>query len=293
MSRKAFTLPVDARIRREYDVRRYGASIDRLLSELKNASALPSVLRKDGHVFKIIIDNAAKKNSFSPQMMAQISDASPSCTTATSIGRASSVPRVLISLQVSICGYFSARGPKNGDLKEGNIDLFGLANGCRKPMVTAVQGIVFNIGIEMMLAGDLVAADDCRFGEACCADHPHPRGRGARSLARVNPPNPTATATACPSSSARDGREPRTPGGINFDAGPKDLDRMIDAALDCVAEVLWSDAGHRAPMQVTADGVEKLHGHEDLQGRDLRAGPCGYPHAGLPVPVVNQKRAYW
>jgi AcrR family transcriptional regulator len=37
-------------------------------------------------------------------------------------------------------------------------------------------------------------------------------------------------------------------------------DRMIDAALDCVAEVLWQDAGHRAPMQVTADGVEKLHG---------------------------------
>src|SRR6266849_1921125 len=35
---------------------------------------------------------------------------------------------------------------------------------------------------------------------------------------------------------------------------------MIDAALDCVAEVLWQDAGHRAPMQVTADGVEKLHG---------------------------------
>ena len=28
-----------------------------------------------GHVFKIIIDNVAKKNSFSPQMMAQISDA--------------------------------------------------------------------------------------------------------------------------------------------------------------------------------------------------------------------------
>ncbi len=35
---------------------------------------------------------------------------------------------------------------------------------------------------------------------------------------------------------------------------------MIDAALDCVAEVLWQDAGHRSPMQVTADGVEKLHG---------------------------------
>jgi len=48
--------------------------------------------------------------------------------------------------------------------KEGNIDAFGLANRCRKPIVTAVQGIVFTIGIEMMLAGDIViAADDCRF----------------------------------------------------------------------------------------------------------------------------------
>ncbi len=28
-----------------------------------------------GHVLKIVIDNAAKKNSFSPQMMAQMSDA--------------------------------------------------------------------------------------------------------------------------------------------------------------------------------------------------------------------------
>jgi len=49
-------------------------------------------------------------------------------------------------------------------------------------------------------------------------------------------------------------------GAVNFDSVPKDLDRMIDAALDCVAEVLWQDAGHRSPMQVTADGVEKLRG---------------------------------
>src|ERR1700724_1696966 len=35
---------------------------------------------------------------------------------------------------------------------------------------------------------------------------------------------------------------------------------MIDAALDLGAEVLGEDAGHCAPMQVTADGVEKLHG---------------------------------
>jgi enoyl-CoA hydratase/carnithine racemase len=45
-----------------------------------------------------------------------------------------------------------------------NIDPFGMANRCRKPVVTAVQGICFTVGIEMMLAGDIVvAADDCRF----------------------------------------------------------------------------------------------------------------------------------
>ena len=37
---------------------------------------------------------------------------------------------------------------------------------------------------------------------------------------------------------------------------------MIDAALQRGAEVLWQDAGHRAPMQITGDRVEKLHGRE-------------------------------
>ena len=32
-------------------------------------------------------------------------------------------------------------------------------------------------------------------------------------------------------------------GAVNSDAVPKDLDRMIDAALDRGAEVLWDDAG--------------------------------------------------
>ena len=45
---------------------------------------------------------------------------------------------------------------------------------------------------------------------------------------------------------------------VTSDAVPKDLDRIIDAALDRGAEVLWDDAGHRAPMQVTADRVENV-----------------------------------
>src|SRR5262249_57576331 len=58
------------------------------------------------------------------------------------------------------CAPTASRKP----LPEGNIDPFGISSRCRKPIVTAVQGIVFTIGMEMMLAGDIVvAADDCRF----------------------------------------------------------------------------------------------------------------------------------
>src|SRR6266568_3663347 len=117
-----------------------------------------------GRVFKIVIDNAAKKNSFSPQMMAQMSDALTTlhnndeywagviCAEGSDFTAGLDMPK-----------FFGAKAEKWG-VKEGNIDVFGLANRCRKPIVTAVQGIVFTIGIEMMLAGDIVvAADDCRF----------------------------------------------------------------------------------------------------------------------------------
>ena len=44
------------------------------------------------------------------------------------------------------------------------VDAFALRRRCRKPVVMAVQGITFTIGIEMLLAADIVvAADDCRF----------------------------------------------------------------------------------------------------------------------------------
>jgi enoyl-CoA hydratase len=117
-----------------------------------------------GHVFKIIIDNVAKKNSFSPQMMAQISDAFT----------------LLDSTDDYWVGVLCAEGPdftagldmpkffgpkaEKIEPKPDSVDAFALKKRCRKPIVTAVQGICFTIGIEMMLAGDIViAADDCRF----------------------------------------------------------------------------------------------------------------------------------
>src|SRR6185312_10983077 len=44
------------------------------------------------------------------------------------------------------------------------VDPFGLGRRLGKPLVTAVQGITFTIGIEIALAGDIVvAASDARF----------------------------------------------------------------------------------------------------------------------------------
>ncbi|MFT3800618.1 MAG: crotonase/enoyl-CoA hydratase family protein [Burkholderiaceae bacterium] len=116
------------------------------------------------HILKIIIDNPAKKNSFQPEMMLQMSEA---------LTLLDSDDSLWVGVVCAVGDHFTAGldmpkffGP-NATVKprpEGNVDPFGMSKRCRKPIVTAVQGIVFTIGIEMMLAGDIVvAADDCRF----------------------------------------------------------------------------------------------------------------------------------
>ena len=50
--------------------------------------------------------------------------------------------------------------------KSSKIDPMGLGRRCRKPIVTAVQGITYTFGIEIALAGDIViAAENCRFSQ--------------------------------------------------------------------------------------------------------------------------------
>ena len=47
-----------------------------------------------------------------------------------------------------------------------HIDVLGLGRACRKPIITAVHGITFTVGIELALGGDIViAADNCRFSQ--------------------------------------------------------------------------------------------------------------------------------
>jgi enoyl-CoA hydratase len=149
---------------------RPGGTVNCLIDEggkcMSEAIAAVGRIRTEvhGHVLKIIIDNVAKKNAFCPQMMADISDAF------TLLDR---TDEYWVGVLCAEGPDFTAGldmpkffGPKAERIepKPDNVDAFALKRRCRKPIVTAVQGICFTIGIEMMLAGDIViAADDCRF----------------------------------------------------------------------------------------------------------------------------------
>ena len=61
---------------------------------------------------------------------------------------------------------WTARMKSEGNTDAGAVDPMALGRACRKPIVTAVQGITFTFGIEIALAGDIViAADNCRFSQ--------------------------------------------------------------------------------------------------------------------------------
>lgn len=117
-----------------------------------------------GRILKITIDNTAKKNSFSPDMMQQLSAA---------LTLLDEDPELWVGVLCAAGNDFTAGldmpkffgpGAQANPVPHGAVDPFGLARQCRKPIVTAVQGICFTVGIEMALAGDIVvAADDTRF----------------------------------------------------------------------------------------------------------------------------------
>ena len=116
------------------------------------------------HVLKITINNPAKKNAFDPDMMLQLSNA------LTELHRN---PTLWVGVITAEGENFTAGldmpkffgpGANPPPIPETNINAFGLGNTCDKPIITAVQGICFTIGIEMALAGDIiVAADNTRF----------------------------------------------------------------------------------------------------------------------------------
>jgi enoyl-CoA hydratase len=121
---------------------------------------------RHGNILKIIIDNPAKKNAFVPEMMAQLSDALTLLDTDDDLWcGVLCAEGENFTAGLDMPKFFGPGAARNQQPRPaGAVDPFGLAKILSKPLVTAVSGICFTVGIEMMLAGDIVvAADDTRF----------------------------------------------------------------------------------------------------------------------------------
>ena len=133
---------------------------------MANATVMEGRVRSERHdrILKIVIDNTAKKNAFVPEMMAQLAAAM------TELDRD---PDLWVGVLCAEGDNFTAgldmpkffgAGATPTPIPDDHIDPFGMRNRCRKPVVTAVQGICYTVGIEMALAGDIVvAAEGSRF----------------------------------------------------------------------------------------------------------------------------------
>ncbi|MCV6587321.1 MAG: crotonase/enoyl-CoA hydratase family protein [Marinibacterium sp.] len=120
----------------------------------------PGVIRRDivGRVLRITIDNPTKKNAFHPQMMEEL---------AAALTELEDNPDLWAGVICAEGPDFTAGldmpkffGPKATphQIPDEHQDPFGLRKQGSKPIITAVKGICFTIGIEIMLAGDIVVA---------------------------------------------------------------------------------------------------------------------------------------
>lgn len=135
---------------------------------LPAASAGRITTERRGPLLLIGIDRPAKLNGFTPGMLRELA-------AAYSVLEADAGLRVAVlfahganftaGLQLDLFAEGMARGEPL--LPAESVDPFGLRAPLRsKPLVCAVRGICFTLGIELMLAADVViAATDCRFAQ--------------------------------------------------------------------------------------------------------------------------------
>lgn len=124
-----------------------------------------------GHLLLIGIDRPAKRNGFTPRMFRELGEA---------YTRLDDDPALRVGVLHALGDHFTAGldlptiAPlmKKGEkaIPPGMVEPTDLGTpGYRrrtKPMVVAVKGITYTLGIELMLAADIVvAADDCRFSQ--------------------------------------------------------------------------------------------------------------------------------
>ncbi|WP_341897786.1 crotonase/enoyl-CoA hydratase family protein [Ferrovibrio terrae] len=124
--------------------------------------------RRQGAIFLIGINRPAKLNGFTPKMLKELAAAYTAF-------EADAQARVAVlyaegphfTAGLDLPKVAPLMGNNNLLVAPGQIDPCNNAGPFRsKPVIAAVQGITYTIGIELMLAADMVvAASDCRFSQ--------------------------------------------------------------------------------------------------------------------------------
>lgn len=125
------------------------------------------VVKQEGSILTIGLNRPDKRNSLTPEMMVDLAHAltrlneDPELRAGVLYGEGEHFTSGLDLMQ--FVPYLSGQKPP---LETPAIDALQLKARCAKPLVAAVRGITFTVGIELLLACDFaVAGDDVRFGQ--------------------------------------------------------------------------------------------------------------------------------
>jgi enoyl-CoA hydratase/carnithine racemase len=140
-----------------------------------------------GRVFLIGLNRAAKRNAFDPAMFHELAAAYGAYESDTELWCAvvfAHGPHFTGGIDLAqFAPLFKLDDPFA--LPAGEIDPFGMRSHLSKPLVMAVHGITFTIGIEMLLAADIrIAASDVRFAQIEVARGLYPLGGATFRLVR-------------------------------------------------------------------------------------------------------------
>lgn len=118
----------------------------------------------EGHIAVITLDNAAKKNAITPELMDQLSKHLTTFDDDDNLWVAVLDPAGEHTTAGLDMPKFFGPTATAKPIPDTQVDPFGLRRKCHKPLISVVHGITYTIGIEQMLASDIViAADTARF----------------------------------------------------------------------------------------------------------------------------------
>lgn len=120
----------------------------------------------EGHIAIISLDNTSKKNAITPELMHQLSEHLTTFDDNDDLWVAVLDPAGEHTTAGLDMPKFFGPTATAKPIPPTQVDPFGLKRRCRKPVISVVHGITYTIGIEQMLASDIViAADTARFAQ--------------------------------------------------------------------------------------------------------------------------------